>query len=78
MKRKRGCITGLILGIVLMLAPVGITLALATPLSNDPGRTIIGNGNYWFEYYFNKTSWMLFLGACVSTVSCVMLILRKK
>ena len=55
-----------------------ITVVLAAPLVNDPNRSIIGNADFWYEYYFAKTSWMLYMGACVSIVSGVMLILRKK
>lgn len=78
MKNKKVWIALLVIGILLMVMSMAITAALAAPLTNDPNRTIIGNGDFWYEYYFAKTSWILLLGACVSAVSCVMLILRKK
>ncbi len=78
-KNKKAWIAGLVIGILLMVASMVITVALATPLTNDPNRAIIGNGDFWYEYYFAKTtSWMLLLGACVSIVSCAMLVLHKK
>lgn len=78
MRNKKAWIAGLVLGILLIVASVVIAVALAAPMANDPNRSMIGNADFWYEYYFAKTSWMLYMGACVSIVSGVMLIFRKK
>ena len=78
MRTKKAWTIALVIGLLLMLASMVATVAFAMPLSNDPGRAIVGNANFWYEYYFHKTSWLLILGGCVSAVSCAMLVIRKK
>lgn len=78
MRNKRVKTAVLIVGILLMVAYVVVSILFALPLSNDPNRAMIGNGNFWFAYYFAQMAWLGAAGIVAIITSILMALIPKK